>query len=208
MKLLKLFRIWKFKRRLVGVDDSKETIPKVISDSEYLVRIILHHYHYSESKDKIRDEALEPRKNENNRASVNRYAYTTPSFCKESGLKMAENRTTEKETIRFIGLGLVKVGFLSSLPTINEKDKEEVLNQLEGVKVDVEFSPYEDNPSHSDIVYCIPNWTPEHNPIKSVFKKRVLKPLAKELNKNFFKDKDPSSNEWSGDEISINSISE
>lgn len=194
----------------------QEVIPDNIDEDEVLGRIILHSYHYSVSRGKLRPEAFMPSPSEKNEISTLRYNYTNIDFCKQRGLIIAERRST-KNTCTFIGIAFIKCNKIKSAPNSEKKDSKEAndhyifsaepiatpLDEDEKIRADRPIYTTDSGiPSHADVKYNV-NIFEEHKPMKQSFKQKVIKPLIALAEKNFYKDSDTVHPEWRGDEVTL-----
>lgn len=173
-------------------------VPIKVDNKEYIGRIILHQFHYSESKKRLLPDAFMPSPREEDEVSTLRFKYTDADFCKKHGLSVADVRKR-----KFIGIAFLlaeeiieapKSDNFSATPIgtplcINHKLREDspVYSNDEGI------------PSHADIKYNVK--IVPHSPVKAEFKQKVLKPLVLAVGKRFYKDPKLDSEKWEGDEI-------
>lgn len=181
-------------------------IPLDIDTEEALARIILHSYHYSESKNKIRPEAFTPSPDEVDEISVLRYRYTNSDFCKVRGLTIASRRNTLEHPCKFIGLAF-----------LFNKEVNEISSTLDEISCKAIASPYDENdnlrtdspimstdsgiPMHADIKYSIT--VEQDKPINQLVKQHIAKNFCKLAQPRFFKDTDKETQTWVGDAITI-----
>lgn len=183
-------------------------VPLEIDKEEGLSRIILHSFHYSRSKNKLRPEAFLPRPNERNEISILREEYTTLDFCKSHGLKMAKVKSKPNNTCTFIG-----VAILYSYELDQISDDERVKERH--FKVSSNASPLDQNdklrdlsedvfidddgiPSHGSIIYDGLD-AESHKPICPEFKRLVIKEMVSLAQPRLKKDMNLDVEGWMGE---------
>ncbi len=185
-------------------------IPREIDSGEYLSRIILHSFHFSHKKNKIKPEAFLPSPSEGDEISVIRYNYSDISIIKQRGLQIAHTRNTIKNPCTFIGVAFLTAESVIHAPIGNESSEtlftatpiSSPLDSLNNLRTESPiFKSDEGLPSHADIKYNVN--IIEHRPLSQKFKLHVLKPLVRAVNGNFFKDNIITSEDWYGDEINL-----
>jgi hypothetical protein len=182
-------------------------IPLEIDPNEYLVRIILHSFHYSERKKKVRPEAFLPTPSEVDEISVLRGQYTKVKFCKGHGIKLANLKTRVDNPCTFIGLFFIKDQEISEISdkcqaaSCNSKaspldDKDQLRSDLP-IKIDDPGLPM-----HADIKYSLK--VESDKPMNQLLKQDIIKAFCNLANDNrLFKDETLDSEEWNGDAITL-----
>lgn len=188
-------------------------VPDNIVDDEYLGRIVLHSFHYSETKDKLRPEAFMPSPSERDEVSILRFTYTNIDFCKMRGILIAERRNNPQYPCKFIGIAFISCKEVKDAPINNDSkgniDENFSANPIatplcveEKLRTDRPiYTNDEGIPCHGDIKFDIDVY--EHTPIKQKYKKRVFQPLANLAEAKFFKDSNTITNVWKGDAIDL-----
>lgn len=181
-------------------------IPLDINEEESLGRIILHSFHYSESREKIRPEAFIPSPSEIDEISVLRYVYTNSDFCKQQGLFIAQRKNKPNNPCKFIG-----VAFLFN------KEVNAVSDNATNVSCQAIASPYDEKevkrqdspvlitdaglPMHADLKYSVT--VEQDKPISQLVKQHIAKKFCEIAQSRFFKDDDLENPKWVGTPIQL-----
>lgn len=176
-------------------------IPSEIGSEEVIGRLILHSFHYSESKKRLKDVAFLPRAFEINEISVLRFDYTCLDDCKRQGIILAERRNSTDNPCKFIGVVLLKCSQIEAVfadTNFSVEFKYTPLCVENNLRKDRPIKVTDEGfPNHASLVYDISPIA--HNPITQEFKKKIIKPLVKLANNHLYKDENVSSGKWEGD---------
>lgn len=174
-------------------------IPKEIDNDEVIVRGIFHPFHWSNSKKKLKREALLPPSGSRD-VSTLRLKYTNEHFCKRHVKKIAE----EVPAYTYCGLATFFAGSI-------EKTNQEAIgkNSNQDIFIELVFSPMDDQkryrtdfpiydtdnglPMHSDILYS--QAMPEKGKPQTGFR-IIADTLLTKI--DMFVDSSPSLDRWTG----------
>lgn len=185
-------------------------IPLEIDPNEYLVRIILHSFHYSVSKKKIRPEAFLPTPSEENAISVLRNTYTKVEFCKGHGIKLANLKSKVENPCTFIGLFYIRDYEVTEISNYSETASCEIkaspLDEKDELRSDLPIKIDDPGlPMHADIRYSLK--VESDKPMNQILKQDIIKAFCKLANdKRLFKDEHLDSKEWKGDPINLEEV--
>lgn len=161
------------------------TIPNQYNDEEIILRIVYSPYHIDLEKNQIKSSAFQPPPNRVD-VSVLRINYTTADFCKQHGQRFA---IPSKKYYQ--GFGAFKVADLNEIRSEDDTEPRIVVSKI--------FEPRKRLflPMHGDIIMGkLENGVPPSNQMKRRAKK--IKKIV-----TLFRDPNPDSKKWKGDEIKI-----
>lgn len=182
-------------------------IPLDIGLEESLGRIILHSFHYSESKKKIRPEAFIPSPHEIDEISVLRYEYTNANFCKIRGLIIAERRNTPANPCKFVGVAFLYNKEVNGISETSEdcscRAIATPLDENDKLRVTGDTILITDAgvPMHADLKYSFE--VVQDKPISQIAKSKIIKNFCGIAQNRFFKDVDLENKNWVGEPINL-----
>lgn len=180
-------------------------IPLEIEPNECLVRIILHSFHYSESKKKVMPEAFLPSPVEKDEISVLRFNYSDANFCKRHGLQIAESKSRDSHPCKFIGVVCL---YVHEILCISEKatvvscqPNASPLDEKNEVRIDRPILKGDPGlPMHADLKYSFK--ITQDKPMNQFLKQQIIKEFCIKANDNrLFRDLNLGTSDWSGDVI-------
>lgn len=174
----------------------KIEVPLEVLDEEYLLRIVYHPFHYSESKDCLKPEVFMPTPVERDEVSILRFSYCDLDFCKSFAIT--------KSNKKFIGLTYLKCSEVREIRFDSFYGGNPIATPLDdNLNKRVDSPIYADDkgvPSHGDIKYNF-DISDAHKPIKQELSRHIFKPLVNLCISRFYKDNNLDSNDWCGEKI-------